>query len=189
MKEIGIFGGTFDPPHYGHLLMASEVKAALSLDEIWFLPNHLPPHKQDEDHSSAHDRYNMLELAIRGEEGFTVEPIELERSGPSYTYDTIVLLKEKYPEHHFTFIIGADMIEYLPRWHRIEELMSMVRFAGVGRPGYSKDTAFNVTIADVPQFDVSSTMIRERIENNKTTSFLLPDQIKKYIKEKGLYGT
>ncbi|MBS2969772.1 nicotinate-nucleotide adenylyltransferase [Metabacillus sp. KIGAM252] len=188
MKEIGIFGGTFDPPHFGHLLMASEVKAALSLDEIWFLPNSLPPHKQDEEHSSPMDRCEMLELAISGKEGFLVEPIELERTGPSYTYDTIVLLREKYPEYHFSFIIGADMIEYLPKWNRVDQLLSMVRFVGVGRPGYSPDTAYSLTMVDVPQFDVSSSMIRHRIEQGITTSFLLQDKIMDLIKEKGLYG-
>ncbi|MGD6818179.1 nicotinate-nucleotide adenylyltransferase [Metabacillus sp. 113a] len=189
MKEIGILGGTFDPPHYGHLLMANEVKAALSLDEIWFMPNSLPPHKQDEDHSSPAHRYEMLRLAISGEEGFKIEPIELERSGPSYTYDTIVLLKEKYPEHRFSFIIGADMIEYLPRWNRVEELLSLVRFIGVGRPGYSSEGEYGIVIVDVPQFDVSSTLIRQRLENGETTNFLLPEKITRYIKGKGLYGT
>ncbi|MTH52500.1 nicotinate-nucleotide adenylyltransferase [Bacillus mangrovi] len=189
MKEIGILGGTFDPPHYGHLLIASEVMAALSLDEIWFMPNRLPPHKQHEEHSSPDERFEMLKLAIGGAEGFKIQAAELERSGPSYTYDTVVLLKEKYPEASFSFIIGADMIEFLPQWSRIDELIRLVRFVGVNRPGYSPATDFKVTMADVPQFDVSSTMIRERLRNGETTRFLLPDQIKDYIRERGLYGT
>ncbi|MCD7033024.1 nicotinate-nucleotide adenylyltransferase [Metabacillus sp. GX 13764] len=189
MKKIGLFGGTFDPPHYGHLLMANEVKAALSLDEIWFIPNRIPPHKQDEEHSGSHHRMNMLKLAIEGHQEFHTEKIELERQGPSFTYDTMVLLKERHPDKKFYFIIGADMIEYLPNWHMIDELVSILQFVGVKRHGYKTKSPYPIIEVEAPQFEVSSTMLRERFASGYPTDYLLPEKVKTYIEEKHLYGT
>lgn len=187
MKKVGIFGGTFNPPHNGHLLMANEVLQSLQLAEIWFMPNQIPPHKQHRDIISAEHRFNMLQLAVNGNDAFRVESIELERSGPSFTYDTICLLKERHPDIQFYFIIGADMIEYLPKWYKIDLLQNLVQFVGVKRPNYKTTTQYNVLEVDVPQFDVSSSFIRRRLKEGKNIRYLLPDSVIQYIKEHRLY--
>lgn len=189
MKKIGIFGGTFDPPHNGHLIMANEVLHSLHLDQVWFMPNHIPPHKQDEHITASVHRLNMLKLAIEENPYFQIQTIELDRPGPSYTYDTMKLLKKKYHYAHFYFIIGADMIEYLPHWHRIEELLKLVSFVGIKRPGYSMESKYPIIDVEVPQFNVSSSMIRKRLEKAYTVDYLLPKKVIQYIEENHLYGT
>ena len=134
MRKIGIIGGTFDPPHYGHLLIANEVYHALNLEEVWFLPNQIPPHKQGRNITSVESRLQMLELATEAEEHFSICLEELSRKGPSYTYDTMLQLTKKYPDVQFHFIIGGDMVEYLPKWYNIEALLDLVTFVGVARP-------------------------------------------------------
>jgi nicotinate-nucleotide adenylyltransferase len=188
-KKIGILGGTFDPPHYGHLLIASEVLQALQLSEIWFMPNQIPPHKQKEEFTDSKHRLNMLKLATSEQEHFKIETIELERKGPSYTYDTLCLLCEQFPTYSFYFIIGADMIEYLPKWYKVDEVVKLVTFVGVKRPGYETSTKYPITEIEIPQFDVSSTMLRKRLKVNKNTAYLLPEDVKRYIEENRLYGT
>ncbi|MFC4800870.1 nicotinate-nucleotide adenylyltransferase [Neobacillus sp. GCM10023253] len=189
MVKVGILGGTFDPPHFGHLLIANEVLAALSLDEIWLMPNREPPHKKKSESISNNDRLQMLDLAIEGNQAFKIQPIELDREGPSYTLDTMKVLNETYPGHQFHFIIGADMIEYLPKWHKIDELVKLVQFVGVQRPSYSHLTEYPILYVDVPAMEVSSSMIRERFKNGKTARYLMPDSIIHYIEENHLYGT
>ncbi|MDR7237269.1 nicotinate-nucleotide adenylyltransferase [Neobacillus drentensis] len=189
MLKVGILGGTFDPPHNGHLLIANEVLSTLQLDEIWFLPNQEPPHKKKSESISNEDRLQMLELAIGGNDAFRVETMELHRQGPSYTVDTMKMMNNQYPDHQFFFIIGADMIEYLPKWHKIDELIKLVQFVGVERPSYSSQTDYPVLYVDVPALDVSSSMIRDRVKNGKTVRYLLPDSVIQFIEEKHLYGT
>ncbi|NHC39410.1 nicotinate-nucleotide adenylyltransferase [Bacillus sp. MM2020_1] len=189
MLKVGILGGTFDPPHNGHLLIANEVLSTLQLDEIWFLPNQEPPHKKKSESISNEDRLQMLELAIGGNDAFRVETMELHRQGPSYTVDTMKMMNNQYPDHQFFFIIGADMIEYLPKWHKIDELIKLVQFVGVERPSYSSQTDYPVLYVNVPALDVSSSMIRDRVKNGKTVRYLLPDSVIQFIEEKHLYGT
>lgn len=189
MKKVGILGGTFDPPHYGHLLIANEVLSELTLDEIWFMPNQEPPHKKKSEWVKNEDRLQMLYLATEGNAAFKVETIELQREGPSYTVDTMKKINTQFSDHQFFFIIGADMIEYLPKWYKIEELVKLVQFVGVERPSYSHQTDYPVLYVDVPAIDVSSKMIRERMMIGKTVRYLLPDQVINYIEENHLYGT
>ena len=189
MKKVGILGGTFDPPHYGHLLIANEVLSTLQLDEIWFMPNQEPPHKKKSDSIKNEDRLHMLELATCGNPAFRVETIEFHSQGPSYTVDTMKMINAQYTGHQFFFIIGADMIEYLPKWHKIDELIKLVQFVGVERPSYSSQTDYPVLYVDVPALDVSSSMIRERVKNGKTVRYLMPDSVIQFIEEKHLYGT
>ncbi|MDR4889019.1 nicotinate-nucleotide adenylyltransferase [Fredinandcohnia sp. QZ13] len=189
MNHIGIIGGTFDPPHIGHLFIASEVLTRLNLSEVWFMPNHIPPHKERKSYVTDEERVEMLSLAISDQPKFKLQLIELEREGPSYTYDTIKLLREKYEETKFYFIIGGDMVEYLPHWHKIDELVDMVTFVGVKRPGYSFPTEYPITEVDIPQFDISSSMIRKRLSEKGNTMYLLPKKVRNYIEEKHLYGT
>ncbi|WP_096153317.1 nicotinate-nucleotide adenylyltransferase [Bacillus sp. FJAT-45066] len=187
MRKIGILGGTFDPPHIGHLIIANEVLQRLSLDEIWFLPNRIPPHKLDKSITATSSRVDMINLAIEDNNHFTMNSIELERSGPSFTYDTIVTLKELHPTEDFFFIIGADMVEYLPKWHRIDELMEMVQFVGVKRAGYQLQTLYPVIEVDIPQIDISSTIIRERRRSGLLFQYLVPAKVHRYIEENNLY--
>lgn len=189
MKKVGILGGTFDPPHHGHLLIANEVLSVLDLDEVWFMPNQEPPHKKKSVSISNEDRLHMLKLAIKGNDRFKIQTLELERNGPSFTIDTMRLIKSQYKDTLFYFIIGADMIEYLPKWHKIDELVKLVHFVGVERPKYSHNTAYPVLFVDVPAMNVSSSMIRERLKSGKTVRYLLPDSIIEYIEENHLYGT
>ncbi len=189
MQKVGILGGTFDPPHNGHLLIANEVLSTLQLDKIWFMPNHVPPHKKKPESVIDEDRLHMLKLAIAGNPAFTIQPIELEREGPSYTVDTMKILHTEYENHQFYFIIGADMIEYLPKWYEIDVLVDLVQFVGVERPSYSTKTDYPVIYVDVPEIDVSSSMIRDRLKCRKTVRYLLPDSVIEYIEEKHLYGT
>ena len=111
----------------------------------------------------------------------------MEREGPSYTVDTVELLKKRHPEDEFFFMIGADMVEYLPKWHRIDDLLQMITFIGMKRPGYTGSTTYSLLFADVPAFDVSSTLIRQRIMQEKPVDYLLPKAVERYIKEHHLY--
>lgn len=189
MKKVGILGGTFDPPHIGHLIIADQVLKKCRLDEIWFMPNYLPPHKEKRTNSTNLDRLQMLRLAIQGHPSFKIETIELGRKGKSYTYDTIRLLKEREPDTDFSFIIGADMVEYLPNWYKTDELMKLVRFIGVNRPDFKRETTYPIEYVDIPWIHVSSSMIREYIADRMPVKYLLPDAIIQYIEEHGLYGT
>ncbi|TXC90020.1 nicotinate-nucleotide adenylyltransferase [Metabacillus litoralis] len=188
-KKIGILGGTFDPPHFGHLLIASEILNNMQLSEVWFIPNQIPPHKTEKHFSDSRHRLNMLKLALKDHDQFKINTVELEREGPSYTYDTIHILREQYPEYSFHFIIGADMIEFLPHWHKIDEIIKLVSFIGVKRHGYKTETDYPVKEIKIPMFDVSSTMLRERLNKNESTAYLLPEDVKRYIEGNHLYGT
>ena len=189
MDKIGILGGTFNPPHLGHLIIANEVMHALDLKEMWFMPNNEPPHKIKEPGPSDAQRVEMLELAIAGEPRFRVETIEMQRQGPSYTYDTIKLLSDLHPEVSFYFIVGSDMVEYLPKWHKIDELADMVRFVGVQRPNYSLATDYDILSVETPVLDLSSSLIRKRCRQGGSIRYLVPDEVRNYIEENGLYGS
>lgn len=186
-QRIGILGGTFDPPHLGHLVIANEVLHTLKLDQIAFMPNQEPPHKMRKSGTTESDRVRMLELAIRDNPFFVIEKIELERQGKSYSLDTIKMLKERNPDVEYYFIIGADMVEYLPKWHGIEELAELVSFIGVNRPEYELESPYPVQYIEVPQMDISSTLIRERCKKSFSIKYLLPDNVIHYIEENGLY--
>ncbi|QFT89930.1 Nicotinate-nucleotide adenylyltransferase [Bacillus sp. THAF10] len=188
MKKIGIIGGTFDPPHMGHLIIATNVREKLALDEIWFMPNHIPPHKQMDSITSSETRVKLLEAATHSNPFFKVETIELMREGPSYTYDTMVLLKEKHRDKQFYFIIGADMVEFLPKWYKIDQLLDIVSFVGVKRPGYTFQTSYRILEVEAPQLDISSTLIRSRIKDGWTSQYFVPDGVREIIEEKQLYG-
>jgi nicotinate-nucleotide adenylyltransferase len=187
MKRIGILGGTFNPPHLGHLIIANEVQNQLEFDELWFMPNQEPPHKDTNNDIKSVHRLEMLSAAIADNPYFKVESIELERRGKSYTYDTMKLLTDRY-DYEFYFIIGADMIEYLPKWYKIDELVKIVTFVGVNRPTYNHASEYPIIHVDVPNIDISSRLIRSKIREGKTIRYLVPDSVLHYIEENGLYG-
>lgn len=186
-KRIGLYGGTFNPIHTSHLIVADQVYTALGLDEVWFIPDEIPPHVNSKTTIAAHDRVAMIEEAISDNPHFKVELSEIERGGVSYTYDTIVFLKEKYPEYDFYFIIGADMVADLPTWHRIDELSKLITFVGVQRPGFIANSSYSVLWVDAPLLAISSTDIRNRVISGLSIRYLVPDRVEKYIKEHHLY--
>ncbi|WP_062355667.1 nicotinate-nucleotide adenylyltransferase [Bacillus kwashiorkori] len=187
-KKIGILGGTFNPPHIGHLIIADQVLHSFQLDEIWFMPNHLPPHKQLNIRIANEDRQKMIELAIDNCSYFKIETIEIERLGKSYTYDTMLLLKEREPNVEFYFIIGGDMVEYLPKWYNIDQLIKLVQFIGVNRPHYSLQTTYPIKTVEIPSIDISSSIIRDKLKKGESINYYLPDKVIQFIREKGLYG-
>lgn len=187
MKKVGILGGTFNPPHIGHLMMANEAYHALELDEVRFMPNAVPPHKQS---SGATDeqRKRMVELAIEEAPYFTLELFELERGGLSYTFDTMNTMVGREREVEFYFIIGGDSIDHLHTWYRIDDLIQIVKFVGIRRPGSDAVTNYPVSMIDAPQIGLSSTLLRERFTEGKTVRYLLPKPVEAFIRKEGLYG-
>ncbi|WP_156473335.1 nicotinate-nucleotide adenylyltransferase [Thermoactinomyces sp. AS95] len=191
--KVGIFGGTFDPIHFGHLLLAEQAREAASLHEIWFIPAGEPPHKQGKPVTPAMERKKMVELAIEGHPQFKVNPIELMRSGPSYTVDTIMELKKQNPHVEFFLLVGADMVKNLPKWYKIKEIIQNVQVIGLGRPGFDHDALPEyieerlMWIPDAVETNISSSIIRERLMLNRSVRYLVPDSVYKYIKEQGLY--
>ena len=186
-KQVGILGGNFNPVHNAHLVVADQVRQQLGLDKVLLMPEYLPPHVDAKGTIAEHHRLKMLELAIEGIEGLEIETIELERKGISYTYDTMLLLNERDPDTDYYFIIGADMVDYLPKWHRIDELVEIVQFVGVQRPRYKAGTSYPVIWVDVPLMDISSSMVRDFVAKGRTPNFMLPKPVLDYIKKEGLY--
>ena len=192
--KVGIMGGTFDPLHMGHMLAAEAARDTYSLDEVWFMPSHIPPHKHEAGVSSE-DRLAMVQEAVQGHESFRTLDWEISRGGVSYTIETVRKLQQEYPQLELYFIIGADMVQYLPKWEGIEELVQRLTFIGVGRPGTKLDLAIlpaniadKVVLADMPQVDISSTMLRERAAEGKSIRYMVPEAVFNYIHRSGLYG-
>ncbi|MDM5276398.1 nicotinate-nucleotide adenylyltransferase [Paenibacillus silvae] len=192
--KIGIMGGTFDPIHMGHLLAAEAARDSHALDEIWFMPSHVPPHKPEAG-ATGRQRLEMTEAAVKDAPRYEVLGIEMELGGVSYTIDTMRELWRRHPEHEFYFIIGADMVNYLPKWEEIEELASRLTFVGVGRPGFQlhlddlpEPLQDRVLLAEMPLVDISSTAIRRRLAKGHSVRFMVPDAVHQYIVRSGLYG-
>ncbi len=186
-RQVGLFGGTFNPIHTGHLVMADQVGHQLGLDKVCFMPDATPPHVDTKGAIDAKYRVEMLAAAIAGNPLFDLELCEIERGGVSYTYDTMVALKRQHPDTDYYFIIGADMVNYLPKWYRIDELVKLVQFVGVKRPGYTPKSAYPVLWVDAPMLEITSTAIRERIAAGESVRYLVPDAVAAYIKKEGLY--
>ncbi|MGT2958565.1 nicotinate-nucleotide adenylyltransferase [Streptococcus bovimastitidis] len=186
-KQVGILGGNFNPIHNAHLVVADQVRQQLGLDQVLLMPEFKPPHVDTKETIDEKHRLKMVELAIENVQGLAIETIELERKGISYTYDTMALLKEQNPDVDYYFIIGADMVNYLPKWHRIDELVEMVQFVGVQRPKYKAGTSYPVIWVDVPLMDISSSMIRDFIKKDRKPNYLMPHSVLDYIEKEGLY--
>lgn len=197
-KGIGILGGTFDPVHIGHLRMADAVYKCMDLEQVMFIPAYVAPHKVGMDIAPADDRYAMTKLAIEPYSYFTVSDLELRRSGVSYTVDTLRELHRQYPEKQLYFIIGADSVEQLHTWNNIEEMLQLATFIGAGRPGYEgimdnvvknlgEEARQHIMLLNTPEYDVSSTDIRERIREGASLMNLVPKIVEDYIYAHGLY--
>lgn len=188
-KQIGLYGGTFNPIHNAHLFMADQVGHALCLDRVDFLPDAKPPHIDHKDSLDPQLRLQMLELAVADNPFLGIEHAELERGGVSYTYDTIKYLLDKHPDVDYYFIIGGDMVDYLDKWYRINDLIRLphFHFVGVHRQRAKNETRYPVIWVDVPTVDFSSTDIRQRVQHGQSIKYMVSDAVSKFIEEHQLY--
>ena len=188
--RVGIFGGTFDPPHVGHLSVARDVADALRLDRTVWMPAGRPPHKERDRHAPAEDRLAMVRAAIVGEAGFEVDAREVERPGPSYTVDSVRELSAELPGAELFVIVGADQFRSFGGWHDPEGILEHARLVVMNRPGESEpplDTDPRVLRVAVRQIDVSSTDVRETVCAGADASPMVPNGVLEIIEERGLY--
>jgi nicotinate-nucleotide adenylyltransferase len=191
-RRIGVMGGTFDPIHHGHLVAASEVATRFSLEEVVFVPTGQPWQKSDADVSPAEDRYLMTVIATASNPRFSVSRVDIDRSGPTYTIDTLHDLRERFGlKTELFFITGADALAQIVGWHRSEELFELAHFVGVTRPGHQlSDPGFpagKVSLVEVPALAISSTDCRERVATGEPVWYLVPDGVVQYISKRRLY--
>ncbi|MFO8081984.1 MAG: nicotinate-nucleotide adenylyltransferase [Armatimonadota bacterium] len=196
-RRLAVMGGTFDPIHYAHLLIADDVRRRFKLPQILFMPSGSPPHKKDYEVTSAEDRYIMAVLATSGNPDFAVSRLELDRSGPSYTIDTIRQLKAKIgPQAQVSWVTGADAVLEMLTWHQPDAILDEAEILAVPRPGFDLDRldetlgaerASKITVIDAPLAEISSTMIRERVRAGESIRYLTPRHVIDYIEKRGLY--
>jgi nicotinate-nucleotide adenylyltransferase len=190
-RRIGVFGGTFDPPHIAHLVMASDVRHALGLDVVLMVPAGEPWQKVGTvPVSPARDRRDMLATAIAGVEGLEVCELEVRRRGPTYTVDTLQELRAAEPDAELFLVLGADAAAGLGTWHRGDELADLCRIVVVDRPGAPGPVppGVEVTRVEAPRLDISSTELRRRHLEGRSLRFLVPDGVVSLIEERGLYA-
>jgi nicotinate-nucleotide adenylyltransferase len=190
--KIGIFGGTFNPPHIAHLILAESLYESLNLDKIIFIPSSLPPHKKCDDLLDAEHRLRLIQLAIGNNDRFEVSDIEVQRGGTSYTVDTVRTLDEKYKNDTLYLIIGADNLKSFHLWRDYEALLRRCTLIAMRRPGSTteevrEDVLGDTRIVDVPYLDVSSTEIRRKIRGGKSVRYLVPDAVLSEIEKSGFY--
>lgn len=192
MKRIGIFGGTFNPIHYGHLIAAQTVGVALRLDETVFVPCAHPPHKTERELAPAKDRLKMIRLAIRQNPFFSVSDFEIKKGGKSYSIDTAKYFRTLYPAGtKYFFIVGADAAECLPTWKDVDQLSRMVTFIAVNRPGYKSLIQHSVKYKsmEIPGMEISSSFIRHSLHMGKSIRYLTHEKVVDYIYQMKLYKT
>jgi len=186
--KLGILGGTFNPVHIGHLILAEEAREKLGLDKIIFVPTNLPPHKENSNIAAAAQRLYMLKLAIKGNKNFGVSDMEIKRLGRSYTIDTLRELKRKYPSDELYFLIGSDLLKYLDEWKDLSEINRMVKFIAATRPGYPLEKIpSDIQTLGIRAVDISGFEVREAIKNNKSFRYLVPESVFVYINKNRLY--
>jgi nicotinate-nucleotide adenylyltransferase len=198
MARIGLLGGTFNPPHLGHLVCAQFALDALGLERVLLLPVHTPPHKEaDGDPGVAH-RVALCEAAVAGDERLGVSRAEADVPGRSYTVDTLSRLHEQRPGDQLTFIVGGDMARSLPEWREPEAILSLADIGVAGREDVGFDairerlgglaSADRVRFFDMPRIDISSTLVRQRVAAGRPIRYLVPDAVAEYIAREGLYA-
>lgn len=196
--HIGILGGTFNPPHIGHLICAQEAYLQLELDRVVLMPARIPPHKAVEEEPGPEHRLELCRLAVQGDEGrFEVSDLEMQRSGPSYTVDTLQELHSRAPDNELFLIVGGDIAAGLPKWHEPERVLSLATLAVAKRRGTPKaDVAEALNslrgggrsrFFEMPTIGLSSTMIRQRVRSGMPIKYLVPDPVSNYIHHHRLY--
>jgi nicotinate-nucleotide adenylyltransferase len=197
--KLGILGGTFNPPHIGHLICAQEALDQLGLDRIVLMPANRPPHKQVDADPGAEARLAMCAAATGDDERFAVSRLELDRRGRSYTVDTLRTLHDQHPQDDLTFIVGGDMARSLPTWREPEAVLELAALAVAERAGSERDdirgelralrgaTDERVRFFEMPRIDVSSSLVRERVASGRPIRFLVPDAVAGAIAQNGWY--
>jgi nicotinate-nucleotide adenylyltransferase len=196
-RRIGVLGGTFDPPHVGHLALAETARVQLELDVVLFAPAGWPPHKPDWPITARSDRVAMVEAAIADNKAFALSRIDLDRPGPHYTADTLSLLRQQDPEAEFLLLVGGDSLEQFLSWHDPAGILSHARVAVLCRPGYKPDLATleaeipeiseRVFWLDGPYLALASSDLRRRVRTGLTVRYLVPPLVEAYIREHRLY--
>jgi nicotinate-nucleotide adenylyltransferase len=197
-ERIGIFGGTFDPPHLGHLILASEARAQLNLDKVFWVLTSVPPHKLGQPITPLEDRLAMLKLAVADEPAFRVSRVDIDRPGPYYSADTVKILSKQNPGGSMIFLIGGDSLHDLTTWHEPGQLVAACDEVGVmRRPGSRLDLASlekripglaaKVRFVDAPLLEIASHEIRKRAAEGQPFQYYLPPAVYEYILDKGLY--
>jgi nicotinate-nucleotide adenylyltransferase len=201
MSRVGILGGTFDPIHMGHLVLAEQVRDRAGLDIVLFVPAARSPHKRDEPRANADERLRMVHAAIADQPAFALSAMEIVRGGPSYTFDTVTEMMATNVDDEFTFIIGADGLPDLPDWHRARDLVRLVPVITATRPGYpfaALDELVDALgaevvkglrerLVEIPLIGISSTEIRARVRAEQTIRYLVPRGVESIIAARGLY--
>ena len=196
--RLGIYGGTFDPIHYGHLLLAERCREQLQLDEVWFIPAGTPPHKLGRVTTPARARADMIEFAVSGFPEFKVSRIEMERGGPSYTVQTLEQLRTADPSRELFLLMGADSIAEFATWKDPARILELSQVVGVNRAGdvpnllslhaLLEQTGRSVQIIDMPAMGVSASEIRSRVARGQSIRFLTPRPVEMYVRQHKLYA-
>lgn len=198
--RVGVFGGTFDPIHIGHLIIAEEVRTRLELDQMVFVPAGLPPHKFGQPVTDVRERLEMVRLAIAGNPCFSISRMDIDRLGPSYSVDMVRLFLDGWgADTEVYFVMGADSLAELPTWRQPDRLMRLCRIVVVGRPGYRVDlheldrllpgAAMLIRMVDTPALDISSTDIKRRVHEGRSIRYLVPQAVQEYIHQHHLYSS
>jgi nicotinate-nucleotide adenylyltransferase len=187
--DIGIFGGSFNPPHMGHLALAEAARDRCGLDRVIWVPSAVPPHKQAEGMPAAHHRLEMTRLAIGADAHFALSEVELRRDGPSYTVDTIRELQAERPDARFHLIVGGDQLAQFQTWRQPDEILALVRLIVYPREdGGTVDPRDGVEILEGPLLSVSATEVRRLLAQGRSVRYLVPDAVIAYLDEHGLYS-
>ena len=198
-KKVGIFGGTFDPIHIAHLILAEHAWEQFQLDTVLLMPCAVPPHKEREITPALH-RSRMIQLAIEDNSHLKLSCFELERMGKTYTADTIQMLNKEHPECEYFFILGADSLFDIENWYHPEQILEQIRIIAAVRGDMERNDlqkqidylqerypSSQITLLDTPLIDISSTMIREHVRQGKTIKYYVPKDVEKYIYQQKLY--
>jgi len=188
--KLGIFGGTFDPPHMGHLIVAEHVREELGLDRVVFIPCSIPPHKRENDITPGPHRLEMVKLAIEGNPAFDVSDMELVRGGVSYTVETLVDFSRRLPDWQLFFLVGMDNIGEFQTWLQPERILELAAIVVMKRPGYEFPGELPVPdaiVCEVPDIEIASRVIRDRVRKGRSIRHLVPDSVFGFIVEKNLY--
>jgi len=196
--RLGILGGTFNPPHLGHLVCAQEAYRELELDRVMLIPAGIPPHKPVEHEPGPEHRLALCRLAVQDDDRFVVSELELDRDGPSYTVDTLEALKSQAPTNELVLIVGGDIAVGLPQWREPERVLQLATIAIAKRYGTARASVQaalgglsggeRASFFQMPRVGISSTMVRRRVRAGQPIRYFVPDLVVEYIERHGLYG-